>query len=206
MTWFTRRRRRRGRRLGWRHEPGPGYDLREYGRDGEPTGWIASVWYRRKPHEVFQVPGNHVHVTMEPGRITMVTWAGRTEPWVWLQIPFAACVDIQVHDEPGLVGSEPVRLELTVQFGPDRTVMLPMWFPAEQRAWLREHARHILRRHEPAPPPPSVATLPLLDVEQAPDTDDWVVFGADRSRTEMLRPRTTPGTGDPAARRNGETP
>jgi hypothetical protein len=186
---------RRRRAMDWRHEPGPGYDLREY-HWGVPTGWVAvAVRGHGAPgSDVFQIPGHHVLLIIERNWITVIDRSTEGQDGVRLHAPFGSCVDMKIFDEPGLPGTASVRLDLLVHIGLEATVTVPMWFPGEQRPWLDQLARLVLGRREPALPQPTAQPLPLLEIERAPDTSDWLVFLAHPSSAEVLRPR-----------RNGET-
>jgi hypothetical protein len=175
----------------WRHEPGPGYDIRQYFA-GQPTGLFAKI--TQHGPDVTRIPGEQVELIVDAARLSVLDWRGPGHDVVRLEIPLESCMDIQVLDESGLPGTAPVRLDLTFRFGPDGTVTVPMWFPGEQRAWLQDLKR-LIRKRPVAPP---AQGLPVLDVELAPDTGDWVVFRAQQSSTEVLREHEL------LARRNGE--
>lgn len=172
----------------WRHERGPGYDLRQYYK-GKPTGVVAATaWHGlgdARP-SVLEVPGQDVRLIIERTRITVVERSATGYSGARLRVPFRSCVDAQVLDEPGLPGASLVRLNLTVRMGPDAQLTVPMWFDGEHRPQLHQLARRIRERPPATVAPPAAPPLPVLDVQQAPDTGDWVVFRAHRSSSEVL--------------------
>jgi hypothetical protein len=173
----------------WRHEPGPGYDLRQY-CDGGPTGLVAATsWH--PPDEagpaVREIPGHDIRLIVERTRVTLLERRAPGYSGVRFRVPIRSCVGAEILDEPGLPGAGLIRLNLTVRFGPDVTVTLPMWFPSRERTRLHDLAAHLRNCAQPPAPPRSVPSLPVLDVGMAPDTDDWVVFRPHRTSSEVLR-------------------
>lgn len=198
---------RRHQVVEWRTDGGPQYDLRQY-EDGVPTGYVAAIAFdghgETRSH-VVHVSGQDVVLIVEQAWITVVEVSAAGHRSTWFRVPFRSCVDAELHSEPGPSGAAQVRFELTVRFGSQATMTVPMWFAADRRPQLQQLARQLTDRPGIAvPAPPEVQPLPRLDVEQAPDSGDWVVFRAQPSSTEVLRGRPAARAGDILARRNGE--
>ena len=199
---------RRHQVVEWRTDGGPEYDLRQY-EDGIPTGYVAAMAFdgrgETRPH-VVHVSGQDVALVIEQAWITVLEVSAAGHRSTWLRVPFRSCVDAQLHNEPGLSGSALVRFELTVRFGRQGTMTVPMWFTADRRPQLQQLARQLVDRPGLSVPTPEAAARPLprLDVEQAPDSGDWVVFRAHASSSEVLRGRPAAREGELLARRNGE--
>jgi hypothetical protein len=176
----------------WRPERGPGYDLRQY-LNGEPTGLVATTAWRAPGDArpaAQEIPGIGVVLIVEQCWITVAERCAPRRTGVWLRLPLRSCVGAQLLDEPGLPGSALVRVTLTVRIGENGTAV-PLWFAVEQRPELLRFVDRLRGgTGPPAPPsPPAAPPLPPLEVDQAPDTDDWVVFRPHRTSDEVLRLR-----------------
>jgi hypothetical protein len=176
------------RRPVWRKEDGPGYQMRQYvGR--RPTGLVAiTAWDDPAPHR--SIAGPDVWLVCEATRVTVTERRDARPGAVRLEIPFRSCVDVTVVDEPGLPGNALVRLTLTVQIGSTTTFAVPLWFPMAHRPLLDELARRIRARARPQPD-----QMPPLEVDQAPDRADWVVFRPARTSEDVVVPRAPVGEG-----------
>jgi hypothetical protein len=163
----------------WRHEDGPGYELRQY-RRGRPTGIVATTAWAEPPGAGREVlSGPDVWLVREPTRITIVERQDTGHGAVRLRIPLRSCQDITIVDEPGLPGAALVRLTVTVRLGARATVTVRLWLAGGCRPVLEDLARRI-RVDEPA------SVLPRLEVAQAPDDDDWIVFRPSRSSEDVV--------------------
>jgi hypothetical protein len=173
----------------WRHEDGPGYELRQY-RHGRPTGVVATTAWDVPPGAGRDViSGPDVWLIREPTRITVVERQDSGYGAVRLRIPLRSCQDVTIVDEPGLPGAALVRVTLTVRLGARATVVVPLWLAGGSRPALEDLARGIRGREPTQPPPASVPTLTRLQVDQAPDDDDWIVFRPSRSHEDVVVPR-----------------
>jgi hypothetical protein len=189
--------RRPGLRTEWREEFGAGHELRQYHR-GRPTGVVAiTAWDdQHDAGDRVTVSGPDVWLVRERTRLIITEHRTGEHGSARLRIPLRSCVDVAVADEPGLPGATMVRLTLTVRIGQNATFVVPLWFPAEHRAFLDDLARRI---RGSAPPPPQrrpVNPLPLLEVDRAPDGDDWVVFRPAPCGDGVLAPRERRLAGD----------
>jgi hypothetical protein len=175
----------------WRREDGPGYQLRQYDR-GRPTGMVATVLWDNHDDQTREViSGPDVWLVRERHRITVVERRGAGHGMMRLQIPLRSCRSATLLDEPGLPGEALVRLTLTVSLGSMSTVTMPLWFSCWDRPALERLARLVQVTEQPAvadprspqrqPQASTSTTLVPLVVDQAPDTDDWIVFGPSRS-------------------------
>jgi hypothetical protein len=194
----------------WRHENGPGYQLRQYDH-GRPTGRVATVTWEGQDDDRTRevISGPDVWLVREHHWITVIGHQSSDHAAMRLRFPLRSCQDATLHDEPGLPGDALVRLTLTVQIG-SSTVTMPLWFPCQDRRALERLARLIrTRASEQAPvterapvtdpsPQPSATLVPLV-VEQAPDNDDWIVFRPSSSSDDAAVGR---GTARPDASRH----
>jgi len=163
----------------WRHEDGPGYQLRQYQR-GRPTGIVATTAWAQPPGAGREVlSGPDVWLVREPTRIMIVERQNTGHGAVLLRIPLRSCQAITMVDEPGLPGAALVRLTLTVRLGARATVTVLLWLAGGSRPVLEDLARRI--RVEP-----TAQVLPRLEVAQAPDDDDWIVFRPSRSSEDVV--------------------
>lgn len=197
------------RRTEWRPEPGPNYELRQYVR-GRPTGVVAITAWDDRQHGSprAMVSGSDVWLIRERTRLIITERRAGDYGPVRLQIPLRSCVDASIVDEPGLPGTALLRFTLTVRIGQSGTFTVPLWFPAEHRQILDDLARRIRTGPRPEPAPAAlepdrrpVDPLPLLDVAQAPDDEEWVVFRPSRSSDDVLAPRERRWAGSPGDRR-----
>lgn len=169
-------------RTEWRCETGPGYELRQYARR-RPTGLVAVVLYADSMRDAINGPDAWLlrepkHVVIEEHRDQGATGTG-------LRIPLRCCTGMTIDDEPDRML---VRLTLTARVGDGASLRLSLRFHRRDRWFLREMAAQVNGRQRPATPEP-MDVLPLLEVEQAPDNDDWVVFRAGPSSDEIVRGR-----------------
>lgn len=94
-------------------------------------------------------------------------------------IPVRNCTAAALSVEPGLTGQELLRLDLTVRWGRDALVELPMWFPERHRVFLQRLVDEVTtpRNAPPRPPgPPPAPVLAPLPVRRAPRDENWVTF------------------------------
>ncbi|HEU5470845.1 MAG TPA: hypothetical protein VFV67_09345 [Actinophytocola sp.] len=176
--------------------------MRQY-RRGRPTGVVAMVaWDSRfgtSPRPVAHGPD--VWMVLEPRQLTIAERTDQGHGQARLYIPLRSCSDVALLDEPGLHGSSLVRLTLTVRIGQGPSFTLPLWFPTDARPVLEDLARRVRTQappssEEPTRPSPKRTwtrtgrTVPLLEVEAAPDDADWVVFRPSVSSAEVLIPRS----------------
>jgi hypothetical protein len=183
---------RRRERREWRPESGPEYDLRQY-VGGHPTGLVAAMSWLPEGHGDHRqlVSGPNGLLIRERNRLVLLEHRGQGEAAVPMQIPLRSCLDVTLVDEPGLPGHGFVRFVLTGLFGAGATFTVTMRFPHEQRGVLAGIAREVNtadRQAQAANPAPVVRPLPLLDVRQAPDDDDWVTFRPGPCSADVLRP------------------
>jgi len=172
----------RRRKPEWRHEPGPGYDLRQY-ENGRPTGFVAVVSHVSAATAPW-IAGPDVRLVRERSRLVVEEHRSRSgAPAALLRIPLRACVGAELSTELGLPGSALIRLTLTFRVGRRGTATVPLWFPAQGRPFLQTIVNEIDGRatpatpSEPGPPsPPRPPILPRLLVRGAPDDDNWLVF------------------------------
>jgi hypothetical protein len=178
----------------WRHEDGPGYDLRQY-VGGQPTGRVAiTAWEDDGTGTREVIEGTQVWLVLERTRLTVIERHERGHGAIRLQIPLRACVEAMLSDGLGLPGSAVIRLTLLARLG-SVTITLPLWFDCRDRPAL-ERLVHVITGDQPsASAPPSVTARPLptlspLVVDQAPDTDDWIVFRPSPSSEDVVSGRT----------------
>ncbi|MFC0115516.1 hypothetical protein [Kibdelosporangium aridum] len=156
----------------WRRDPGPHHELRLYVR-GRPTGLVAiTAWEQPGPQQV--AAGTDVWLICEPTRFIVAERLEDRPGAVRLQIPLRSCADATLTDEPGLPGNGVVRLSLTVRIGQSVSFPLSLWFPVVYRPLLEG----LVQRVQPVTPVAAqpIEHLPVLQVEQAPDHPDWIVF------------------------------
>jgi hypothetical protein len=183
------------RRTEWREESGPGHELRQYHR-GRPTGVVAITAWDDQPNAAdrITVSGPDVWLVRERTRLVITERRTGEHSPIRLLIPLRSCVDAAITDEPGLPGATLLRLTLTVRIGQSTTFAVPLWFPTEHRAFLHDLAGRI--RGTAPPVRRTVNPLPSLEVDRAPEDDDWVVFRPSPSSDGVLVPRERRLAGD----------
>jgi hypothetical protein len=174
----TVRARWRGK-IEWRPDPGPGYDLRQY-RGGRPTGRVAVVgWDDRDAARSRTAVGPDVWLGRERSLLVIEEFRHRgAGPAARLRLPIRSCVDARLAAEPGLPGNALVRLTLTLSIGA-ATIILPLWFQSRSQPFLQTIVDDVVARPGGVGSPTAdtpMPTVPPLDVVQAPDNDDWIVF------------------------------
>ncbi|MGW7532199.1 hypothetical protein [Amycolatopsis sp. NPDC054798] len=104
-------------------------------------------------------------------------------PPAQFRIPVRSCAAASLSIEPGLTGQELLRLDLTMRWGRDALVELPMWFPERYRVFLQRLVDEVSAPPHAGPPspprpprPPSAPVLAPLPVRRAPRDQDWVTF------------------------------
>lgn len=167
-------------KIEWRPDPGPGYDLRQY-CGGRPTGRVAVVgWDDRDSARSRTAVGPDVWLGRERSLLVIEEFRRRgAGPGARLRVPIRSCVDARIAAEPGLPGNALVRLTLTLSIGA-ATIILPLWFQSRSVPFLQTIVDDVATRpgggtgSSAADGP--MSALPPLEVVQAPDNDDWVVF------------------------------
>lgn len=156
----------------WRQENGPGYDLRQYHR-GHPTGLVAVTGWDHYG-AVRRAGATGPDVRLYRNLSTLVAEEHR-RPGVRLRLPIQSCVDARLVGEPGLPGTALLRLTLTARFGQATTFTVSLWFPPRSRPFLQGIVDEIVGLKN-QPDVVDAPVLPPLEVAQAPDDKDWVVF------------------------------
>jgi hypothetical protein len=171
-----------GGRTQWRSETGPGYDLRQYVRR-RPTGLVAVV----RPADSVRdaISGPDAWLLREPNHVVIEEHRDQGATRTGLRIPLRSCTGMTIDDEPDRTL---VRLTLTARVGDGASLRLSLRFHRPDRWFLRELAAQVNGGRQPVAPE-RTDVLPLLEVEQAPDDEDWVVFRAGPSSDEILRGR-----------------
>jgi hypothetical protein len=182
---------RRRPKVEWRQEQGPDYDLRQY-QGGRPTGLVAVTGWDHGAVRPAGATGPEVRLYRT---LSTLVAEERRRPGVRLRLPIQSCVDARLAGEPGLPGTALLRLTLTVRFGQTTTFTVSLWFPPRSRPFLQGIVDEIAGR-KGKPDVVDAPVLPPLEVAQAPDDEDWVVFRpANDGEVLRRRDRTREGGG-----------
>jgi hypothetical protein len=180
------------RKVEWRMEPGPGYELRQY-QGRRPTGLVAVMgWDNGDNARPVGATGPDVRMTRQYSRLVIEEHRHRPGGTaVRMQVPLQSCVDAQLAAEPGLPGTALSRFTLTVRLGTQSPFSVSLWFPSTCHPFLQSIVNEIKAAQQ------TMRRTPLLEVGQAPQDGDWVVFRpADDAGVVRRRPVAGTRRGD----------